>query len=154
MRFVMSCHSLVSGWDHGSAHFLRGLCIDLVTRGHEVVEFQPRCGWSRANLEAKHGRCALAAFAHAYPELSSVTYDRATLDLDAALDGADVVLVHDWNKSALVRRIGRHRDAARYRLLFHDTHHRAAVDEAAMAAYDLLARRWRAGFWQCDRPLS
>jgi spore maturation protein CgeB len=138
MRFVMFCHSLVSDWNHGNAHFLRGVCSDLVARGHEVAVFEPRRGWSRANLEAEHGRAPLAEFAHAYPELSSTAYDRASLDLDMALDGADVVLVHEWNEHSLVRRIGLHRrNGGRYRLLFHDTHHRAVTDEGAMAAYDL-----------------
>ena len=36
-------------------------------------------------------------------------YDLATLDLDAALDGADLVIVHEWNDHDLVRRIGEHR---------------------------------------------
>jgi spore maturation protein CgeB len=60
------------------------------------------------------------------------------LDLDAALDGAHVVLVHEWNDPALVERIGRHRaTAGRYVLLFHDTHHRSVTAEAAMSGYDL-----------------
>jgi spore maturation protein CgeB len=48
------------------------------------------------------------------------------------------VLVHEWSEPELVRRIGRHRRAHdHYRLLFHDTHHRAATDPAGMARYDL-----------------
>jgi spore maturation protein CgeB len=126
------------GLDHDNAHFLRGVCSELVARGHEVVAFEPRRGWSRANLEAEHGRVAIAEFARAYPELTSVAYDRATLDLDVALNGADVVLVHEWNDPSLVRRIGRHRrSVGRYQLLFHDTRHRAATDETVMAAYGL-----------------
>ncbi|KQW54333.1 glycosyltransferase family protein [Variovorax sp. Root411] len=138
MRFVMFCHSLVSDWNHGNAHFLRGICSELVARGHEVAVYEPRRGWSRANLEAEHGRSPLDGFARAYPELQSTPYDRATLDLDTVLDGADVVLVHEWNEPALVRRIGLHRrDGGSYRLLFHDTHHRSVTDEKSMAAYDL-----------------
>lgn len=138
MRFVVFCHSLVSDWNHDSAHFLRGVCSELVSRGHQVLAFEPRRGWSRANLEAEHGRAAVAEFGHAYPELSSATYDRGTLDLDVALDRADVVLVHEWTDPALVRRIGRHRrTTGTYRLLFHDTRHRTASDDAVMAAYDL-----------------
>lgn len=138
MRFVMFCHSLVSDWNHGNAHFLRGLCSELIARGHEVVVYEPRRGWSRANLEAEHGRAPLADFARCYPELASIAYDRSTLDLSVMLDGADVVLVHEWTDHSVVRRIGQHRrDGGRYRLLFHDTHHRAVTDERAMAAYDL-----------------
>jgi spore maturation protein CgeB len=48
------------------------------------------------------------------------------------------VLVHEWNDHALVRRIGAHRrEHGRYRLLFHDTHHRSVTDVRSMAAYDL-----------------
>lgn len=138
MRFVMFCHSLVSDWNHGSAHFLRGVCSELLARGHAVAVYEPRQGWSRANLKAAHGRAPFTAFAHFYPELSSTTYDRHSLDLGAALDGADVVMVHEWTDPSLIRRIGRHRrDGGRYRLLFHDTHHRPVSDARAMAACDL-----------------
>src|SRR5690606_28136855 len=64
-------------------------------------------------------------------------YRLATLDLEQALDGADLVLVHEWNEPELVRRIGELRRQAEFRLLFHDTHHRAATDRSSMAAYDL-----------------
>ena len=62
----------------------------------------------------------------------------APLDLDRALDGADIVLVHEWNDPALVAAIGAHRLArGRYTLLFHDTHHRAVSDPDAIRAFDL-----------------
>jgi spore maturation protein CgeB len=70
--------------------------------------------------------------------LRSERYEEAALDLDAALDGADLVIVHEWSSHALVRRIGEHRARTRsYRLLFHDTHHRAITSREQMAAYDL-----------------
>ncbi len=137
MRFVIFCHSLVSDWNHGNAHFLRGICSELVARGHELAVYEPRNAWSRVNLEAEHGH-AVEGFARAYPELLSTAFDPGTLDLDAALEGADVVLVHEWNAHALVRRIGLHRrDGGRYRLLFHDTHHRSVSDAENMSGYDL-----------------
>jgi spore maturation protein CgeB len=56
------------------------------------------------------------------------------------LNGADLVLVHEWNDHGLVEAIGRHRALrGSYRLLFHDTHHRAVTDPARMADYDLSA---------------
>ena len=138
MRIVVFCHSLVSDWNHGNAHFLRGVCSELIARGHRVDVFEPQGAWSRAHLEAEHGQAPLHDFARAYPELRSQVYRAEALDLDAALDGADLVLVHEWNDHALVRRIGQHRrDAGRYRLLFHDTHHRSVTDAASMAAYTL-----------------
>jgi spore maturation protein CgeB len=46
--------------------------------------------------------------------------------------------VHEWNDPTLVARVGAHRARrGRYQLLFHDTHHRAVTDAAAMARYDL-----------------
>ena len=61
-----------------------------------------------------------------------------TLDLGRVLDGADLVIVHEWNDHELVRRVGEHRAAhGSYRLLFHDTHHRSVTDEKAMRGYRL-----------------
>lgn len=138
MRVVMFCHSLVSCWNHGNAHFLRGVCSELAARGHALAVYEPRDAWSRLNLEAEHGQAPLAGFARAYPGLRSRLYDPAALDLDEALDGADLVLVHEWSSHALVKRIGLHRrDHGHYRLLFHDTHHRSVTDAKSMAAYEL-----------------
>jgi spore maturation protein CgeB len=138
MRVAMFYHSLLSDWNHGNAHFLRGVVSELAARGHEVAVFEPRDGWSLRNLLAEHGRAPLASFRVAYPGQQSTRYDLATLDLDRALDGADLVIVHEWNDHELVRRIGAHRArGAGYRLLFHDTHHRSVTDPDAMAAYDL-----------------
>jgi spore maturation protein CgeB len=53
------------------------------------------------------------------------------------LAGADLVLVHEWNDHDLVRLVGEHRSKNNYRLLFHDTHHRAVTERESMAAYDL-----------------
>jgi spore maturation protein CgeB len=138
VRVVVFCHSLVSDWNHGNAHFLRGVCSELLARGHDVGVFEPADAWSAANLVAEHGPKALDGFAQAYPHLRSHRYRTATLDLDLALAGADLVLVHEWNEHDLVKLIGLHRQAHRdYRLLFHDTHHRCVTDPRSMGAYDL-----------------
>jgi spore maturation protein CgeB len=138
MRVTIFCHSLVSDWNHGNAHFLRGVCSDLIARGHAVQVFEPADAWSVSNLVAEHGEAPLQGFARAYPRLHSTRYAPDTLDLDAALADADLVLVHEWSDHALVKRIGEHRHAnGHYRLLFHDTHHRAVTEPDSMAAYDL-----------------
>jgi spore maturation protein CgeB len=138
MRIIFFYHSLVSDWNHGNAHFLRGVAAELRCRGHEVVVYEPADGWSRQNLLADHGPEAIERFHDVYPGLNSISYDLATLDLDQALGGAGLVLVHEWNDHGLVRRIGRHRlRHDHYRLLFHDTHHRAVTAPASMADYDL-----------------
>ena len=138
MRVVIFCHSLVSDWNHGNAHFLRGVTSDLLARGHEVRVFEPRDAWSVQNLQADAGPDAVDSYRAAYPALSSRRYDAAALDLDEALDGADLVVVHEWSSHDLVARIGRMRAAgSRFTLLFHDTHHRSVTEPEAMAAYDL-----------------
>jgi spore maturation protein CgeB len=140
MRVAMFYHSLRSCWNHGNAHFLRGVVTELVARGHDVRVFEPAHGWSITNLIESHGRAPLEGFRQAFPALDGVVrrYDLDSLDLDQALDGVDLVLVHEWNDHALVARIGAHRNAARsYRLLFHDTHHRSVTAPETMSAYDL-----------------
>lgn len=137
-RFAIFCHSLKSDWNHGNAHFLRGVYTALLDRGHEVIAYEPRDSWSLANLKADHGEQVAHDFHEAFPHLKSVEYDLETLDLDAALHAVHVVLVHEWNAPQLVARIGEHRAiGGHYKLLFHDTHHRSVTDPAAMAAYDL-----------------
>lgn len=137
MNFVLFYHSLVSDWNHGNAHFLRGITAELLARGHVVRVYEPADGWSRRQLLADQGPGALEEFGRRYPHLRSQLYDPARLDLDEALDDADVVLVHEWNDPALVRAIGRCRRAGRFRLYFHDTHHRAASAPGELARYPL-----------------
>jgi spore maturation protein CgeB len=138
MRVVMFYHSLVSDWNHGNAHFLRGIVSELLARGHQVRVLEPENSWSRQNLEQEHGRRAIEAFQTAYPELGSERYTLETIDLDRELEAAELVLVHEWNEHALVDAIGRHRaERGEYLLLFHDTHHRSVSQPAEMAAYQL-----------------
>ena len=137
MRVVLFCHSLVSDWNHGNAHFLRGVVSELQRRGHEVRVFEPQDAWSREQLVREHGEAPVEDFARAFPQLSSTRYDPAALDLDEALDGTDLVLVHEWNDPALVRRIGERRARGGFRALFHDTHHRAVTAPQEMAQFDL-----------------
>ncbi|HEY8509553.1 MAG TPA: glycosyltransferase [Steroidobacteraceae bacterium] len=139
MRFVLFYHSLISDWNHGNAHFLRGVASELLARGYAVRIFEPATGWSLQHLRKQAGETAVRAFQRAYPQLESSLYDLQTLDLDSALDGADVVIVHEWNDPQLVRNIGLHRArcSQRYRLLFHDTHHRAVSAPAELLRFDL-----------------
>jgi spore maturation protein CgeB len=139
MRIVLFVHSLLSDWNHGNAHFLRGVATELISRGHEVAVYEPHDAWSLQNLLTEpRGPAALEGFHAAYPALASTRYDLHTLDLDRALDGAALVLVHEWNDHELVRRLGlHHRRNGTYRLLFHDTHHRSVTARGSMAGYDL-----------------
>ena len=69
MKIVYFTHSLQSCWNHGNAHFLRGVLSELVARGHDVVAYEPEGAWSLANLLADHGEAGLAAWRERYPEL-------------------------------------------------------------------------------------
>jgi spore maturation protein CgeB len=139
MRFALFYHSLISDWNHGNAHFLRGVCCELLAGGHAVEVFERANGWSLRNLREECGQGAVSDFHHAYPQLRSTFYEPEDLDLDVVLDGVDVVIVHEWNDPKLVARIGRHRAGARYRLLFHDTHHRAVSAPSELSGFDLSA---------------
>jgi spore maturation protein CgeB len=137
MRIAYFTHSLASCWNHGNAHFLRGVLDELIERGHEVRAFEPADSWSLANLMADHGSGGLAAWREKYPRLNSRQYLPQD-DLAELVDGADLVLVHEWNAPALVAGLGRLRQrGARFRLLFHDTHHRAVSAPGEMRSYDL-----------------
>ena len=59
---IVFCHSLASDWNHGNAHFLRGVARALVARGHEVVALEPAGAWSVRNLVAERGPAALGAW--------------------------------------------------------------------------------------------
>lgn len=138
MRIALFCHSLLSDWNHGNAHFLRGLVTELSARGHEVLTFEPSNAWSVQNLIASSGTSEISEVRKVYPSITAVQYEEETLDLDEALASVSLVIVHEWSSEALVRRIGEHRaKTGSYLLLFHDTHHRSITDPAAMARYDL-----------------
>jgi spore maturation protein CgeB len=137
MRFVIFTHSLVSDWNHGNAHFLRGIASELLSRGYQLEILEPRKGWSRQNLLHSHGQAAVDEFRRAFPELPSTLYDEETLDLRRTLHRADVVIVHEWNSPELISRIGQHRAAHDYVLFFHDTHHRSVTERDSIAGLDL-----------------
>ena len=138
MRIVMFYHTLVSDWNHGNAHFLRGVVSELLARGHDVEVFEPAEAWSVRNLLAAHGEEPIQKFHKAYPHLRSTCYNLEDLDLSEALDDAEMVIVHEWNAPELVRRVGEHRSRVGcYQLFFHDTHHRMITAPESMERYDL-----------------
>ena len=137
MRIVYFTHSLASCWNHGNAHFLRGVLRELTLRGHEVLALEPRGAWSLENLLRDHGEAGLQAYRTHYPELSARVF-ASDEEAGEAVSDADVVIVHEWNEPALVAAIGRlRRNGARFTLLFHDTHHRAVSDPEAIRTFDL-----------------
>lgn len=137
MRFVFYTHSLVSDWNHGNAHFLRGVMRDLIRRGHSAIALEPAESWSRQKLVENQGVQAVERFAADFPKLQSLQYD-ADFDHAAATDDADVVVVHEWTDPTLVARLGEiRRRGAPFTLLFHDTHHRAVSARHDIAGLNL-----------------
>ena len=65
MNVVLFCHSLLSDWNHGNAHFLRGVVTELIERRARVDVYEPRDAWSVENLVAERARLAELARARA-----------------------------------------------------------------------------------------
>lgn len=160
MNVALFAHSVVSDWSHGNAHFLRGLMRALDARGHRVTAWERRRNWSTDRLYREHGQAPLVEFGRSFPDLDVRTYGADGDGLGAAVEGmtrgADLVLVHEFNEPELVGALGelrRRRDD--FRLLFHDTHHRAVTCpdrtsrldlgpyDGVLAFGDSLAEVWR-----------
>lgn len=140
MRIAYFTHSLRSCWNHGNAHFQRGLLRALQAMGRQTCAFEPLDGWSLERLLASEGEAGLAAFANAYPDLPFQTYDPGAFDAEQALEGFDLVLVHEWTDPSVAAAIGAARArGGRFRLFFHDTHHRAVTAPRELARFELGA---------------
>jgi spore maturation protein CgeB len=131
LRIAYLAHSLRSDWNNGNAHFLRGLLREMLALGHDVDAFEPAHEWSLDNLRTEEqGEASLQQFAAMYPELHLRTYDAAEsgggVFWSSALKGMDVVILHEWNPPALAHALLELRDTAGFKLLLHDTHHRAS----------------------------
>ena len=130
-RIAYLSHTLRSDWNNGNAHFLRGLVDNLRLLGHDITAFEPNEEWSIENLRKEaSGEASLAQFEALYANLKIATYPAAT-PCDVALwrqqlRGTDVVILHEWNPPALAHALLHLRDELGYKLLFHDTHHRAS----------------------------
>jgi len=131
LSFRIFAHSWISDWNHGNAHFLRGLAQELIKAGHETRCYEERDGWSMRNLVEEGEHCAAEAwirFRKAFPDLDVRFYarnDEFEQYLASELQDADVVLIHEWNSPEVVASILALRSKLKFRALFHDTHHRA-----------------------------
>lgn len=132
LNIALFCHSLISDWNHGNAHFLRGLMRELVRAGHRVRCYEELGSWSLTSLMQNEGERAVeavSAFRSAYPELdvrfyksSSEKFSRA---LEEELRGVDLVLLHEWNDPHVVNTVLGLKKKLGFAALFHDSHHRA-----------------------------
>jgi spore maturation protein CgeB len=131
MRFALFYHSIISDWNHGNAHFLRGLMRALNARGHETVCYEQLDNWSLSNL-LQAAPNAIADFERRFPDLR---YEQYRLDhslepwLRERLAAADVAIVHEWNHPQVTRMLGRLCRELGVRAYFHDTHYRVVLDD-------------------------
>ncbi len=131
IKFHFFAHSWVSDWNHGNAHFLRGLARSLERMGHRVRCYEQLGGWSLTNLVREEGERAVDAidtFRREFPELKIQFYNNDSNFAQFAaqhLREADVVVIHEWNDPHIVNSILELKTKYGFKALFHDTHHRA-----------------------------
>ena len=131
LRIAYFAHTIRSDWNNGNAHFLRGLLRSLGEAGQDVVVYEPDHEWSIDHLrEEMLGEHSLQQFQDTYPDLQVRLYrpDQAA-DLatwHGALREIDLVILHEWNPPELANALLTLRDELGFRMLFHDTHHRAS----------------------------
>ncbi len=140
MKIVYFTHSLRSCWNHGNAHFLRGVLRELGATRARCHALEPERSWSLDNLLRDHGEAALAPFAAPTPICRPVTYPRTDVPRSCrrwstaptSFSSTSGTIPRSSPRSAASRRAGRP-----FTLLFHDTHHRAVSDPDAIDAFDL-----------------
>lgn len=136
-------HSWISDWNHGNAHFLRGLARALVRRGHDVRCYEQLGAWSLTNLvqlEPQRATGAIEEFRQKFPELDVRFYNNDASFRRMAreeLRGADVVVLHEWNEPAVVNSVLSLKKELGFRALFHDTHHRAYTNAGEILRFHL-----------------
>jgi spore maturation protein CgeB len=136
LKIVLFCHSLLSDWNHGNAHFLRGICSELLARGHNLTVYEPENSWSYSNLIADEGEQCLVDFEAVYPLLRSNRY--RALNLKEILGDAQLAIVNEWTSPKLIDEIGTFRaHNPSLRILFHDSHHRAVTQPEKIASLAL-----------------
>ena len=144
LNIALFSHSLVSDWNHGNAHFLRGLMRELTTLGHRVRCYEELGCWSLTNLMKHEGDVAIGAidgFRAAYPELDIRFYQSSHPGfrqfLHHELKGTDVVLIHEWNEPFVVNSVLELKKKLGFIALFHDSHHRAYTRTAEILRFHL-----------------
>jgi spore maturation protein CgeB len=147
-RFALFYQSVISDWNHGNAHFLRGLMRALQARGHQVVCYEQEDNWSLTNLLQAAPR-AIEDFQARFPDLLFERYavadepdsepfgSRFTTWLRARLAATDVAVVHEWNDPRLIDLIGQLCAKLDRPSLFHDTHYRVVLDDQYRARLGL-----------------
>jgi len=144
LNIALFAHSMISDWNHGNAHFLRGLMRELVRMGHNVRCYEELSSWSLTNLMKCEGQRAIEAidaFRRIYSELDIRFYnssdDGFQKFLEEELKDADLVLLHEWNDPAVVNQVLALKRQFGFIALFHDTHHRAYTSAGEILKFNL-----------------
>ncbi len=142
LRFRMFAHSWLSDWNHGNAHFLRGLVRELVRLGHEVRCYEEMGSWSLTNLmrEGEIASRAIEQFRREFSEIDVRFYQRDnTLQemVKEELRDADVVIIHEWTDPVIANAVLSYKSQYKFRALFHDTHHRAYTNAGEILRFPL-----------------
>ncbi|HWF02667.1 MAG TPA: glycosyltransferase, partial [Candidatus Angelobacter sp.] len=144
LNIALFAHSMISDWNHGNAHFLRGLMRELVRMGHRVRCYEELSSWSLTNLmkcEGERAIEAINAFRLTYPELDIRFYksgdDGFKNFLEEELKETDVVLLHEWNDPNVVNQVLALKKKFGFIALFHDSHHRAHTNAGQILKFHL-----------------
>lgn len=138
MRIAFFVHSIVSDWNNGNAHFLRGIVSELQIMGHDIVCYEPDDSWSLGNLRKNYGDDPITQFYDMFPKIKVSQYNLYKINFTDELNNVDLVIVHEWNSPELVKRIGQFKiECGRFKLLFHDTHHRSVSEKNKIGEFDL-----------------
>ncbi|HKF21268.1 MAG TPA: glycosyltransferase [Candidatus Angelobacter sp.] len=144
LNIALFAHSLVSDWNHGNAHFLRGLMRELSRLGHAVRCYEELGCWSLANLVKHEGERAVAAidgFRAAYRELD-VRFYRSSHEsfrpfLQHELRDVNLVLLHEWNSPFVVNCVLELKARCGFIALLYDSHHRAYTRAGEILQFNL-----------------
>jgi spore maturation protein CgeB len=130
-QFALFYQSIVSDWNHGNAHFLRGFMRALQARGHAATCYEQADNWSLSNLLSINPK-AVSQFRRQFPDLCFEAYDLEHVEpfLRDRLSQADVAIVNEWNDPHVISTIGRLCRELGVTALFHDTHYRVVLDAA------------------------
>ncbi len=143
ISFRIFAHSWISDWNHGNAHFLRGLARELQKLGHEVRCYEEYPSWSVTNLVSQEGlvgEAAIEQFRREFSDLDVRLYERGPNlgeALRQELSGADVVMIHEWNDPEVVNEILSLKNELGFAVLLHDTHHRAYTNPGELLRFQL-----------------
>ena len=89
LRFRIFAHSWISDWNHGNAHFLRGLARELVRTGPRSPLLRGDGSWSLTNLmrEGEIAQPAIEQFRREFPDLDVRFYQRDATLQETLADG-------------------------------------------------------------------